>query len=1030
MTRRATRSYFSFEILLLLLFVCALSGSNTAGHAEGSAVMETAGTAVQLLDGADPMDVVRTVEMNRNRPALEPPSAALNDMSFDVDPTDSQMPVAAVGPAFFIGKEPTYGLAGGNQQAPVVAFDGTNYLVVWQDERSSFGYVDIYGARVGGDGTVLDPGGIAVSTGLTYKQNPAVAFNGTDYLVVWQEGSIGSPDIHGARVSVDGLVLDATGIAISTASSYQQYPSVASDGANCLVAWEDGRNGSRDIYAARVNGAGGVLDASGIAVYASAYDQESPSVAFDGTNYLVVWHDGRNGSRDIYGARVATDGSVLDASGIQVNTWSYDQQYAAVAFDGTNYMVVWEDNRSGSRDIYGARVDVDGAVLDAGGIAISTAAFDQLDPELAFDGTNYLVTWEDNRSGSRDIYGARVATDGSVLDALGMAISTLAHDERGASVAFDGTNYMVVRQDDSFGFADIYGARLAVDGSVLDADGISISTAAYNQRHPAVAYDGTNYLVVWHDGRPGGDPYYWDIYGARVAADGTLIDTSGIAICTVPLSQKYPAVAFNGTDYLVVWQDDRSGTSSDIYGARIAVDGSVLDPDGMAISTASYDQRYPAMSFDGTNCLVVWEDERNSGTWDIYGARVAVDGTVLDPTGFAVCTVIADQYRPAVAFDGIDYLVVWHDFRASPDADIFGARVAADGSLLDPSGIGISTAAEGQYVPAVAFNKTSYLVVWHDERSGDAYDIYGARVRVDGSVLDPAGIEISSAVGNQYSAAIAFNGTDCLVVWEDGRTGAFDIFGTRVDTAGMVLDVSGMPISTASRDQSAAALAFGPSCSCLITYESFMSPPVYDTYRIWGNIWSGPTPLTFASASASAKNGCAELSWEMGVEVTASSFSIQRAEKREGPFGELDVDVYRRSEHSFSCVDCSVVSGKTYWYRIVLRGLSGDEAYGPIEVTVSPVPVASKLGQNYPNPFNPFCVIQYEVAFGSRASMRVFDPSGSVVRTLFDAWREPGVYSETWDGRADDGRELPSGVYFYRLECGDFSAVRKMVLLR
>jgi hypothetical protein len=209
-----------------------------------------------------------------------------------------------------------------------------------------------------------------------------------------------------------------------------------------------------------------------------------------------------------------------------------------------------------------------------------------------------------------------------------------------------------------------------------------------------------------------------------------------------------------------------------------------------------------------------------------------------------------------------------------------------------------------------------------------------------------------------------------------------------------------------------------------------MSPPVYNTYRIWGNIWSGPTPLTFASASASAQNGRVELSWEMGVEVSASSFSIQRSEQKEGPFIELDVLVFRNSEHSFSCIDRSVVSGRTYWYKIVLEGFAGNETYGPVEVYVSPAPAAYKLCQNYPNPFNPFCIIRYDVAVRGRASLAVFDVTGSIVRTLFDAWREPGVYSESWDGRADDGRELPSGVYFYKFECGDFVATRKMVLLR
>jgi hypothetical protein len=62
--------------------------------------------------------------------------------------------------------------------------------------------------------------------------------------------------------------------------------------------------------------------------------------------------------------------------------------------------------------------------------------------------------------------------------------------------------------------------------------------------------------------------------------------------------------------------------------------------------------------------------------------------------------------------------------------------------------------------------------------------------------------------------------------------------------------------------------------------------------------------------------------------------------------------------------------------------------------------------------------------------LRVFDVSGALVRTLVDAWREPAEYSEIWDGRADDGSAMPSGVYFYQLEAEKFVDGRTMVLLR
>ncbi len=86
--------------------------------------------------------------------------------------------------------------------------------------------------------------------------------------------------------------------------------------------------------------------------------------------------------------------------------------------------------------------------------------------------------------------------------------------------------------------------------------------------------------------------------------------------------------------------------------------------------------------------------------------------------------------------------------------------------------------------------------------------------------------------------------------------------------------------------------------------------------------------------------------------------------------------------------------------------------------------------QSYPSPFNPTCTIRYEVPSAGRLSIRVFDATGSLVRTLVDAWREPGSYSEVWDGKADDGITLPSGVYLYCLEAGDFVTSRKTVLLR
>ena len=81
-------------------------------------------------------------------------------------------------------------------------------------------------------------------------------------------------------------------------------------------------------------------------------DQYDPAVAFDGTNYLVVWRDDRALS-DVHGARVTQQGAVLDEDSIRSRRDPATSGSREVAFDGTNYLVVWEDIVDNDRHVYG-----------------------------------------------------------------------------------------------------------------------------------------------------------------------------------------------------------------------------------------------------------------------------------------------------------------------------------------------------------------------------------------------------------------------------------------------------------------------------------------------------------------------------------------------------------------------------------------------------------------------------------------------------------------------------------------------------
>src|SRR5439155_16192660 len=132
----------------------------------------------------------------------------------------------------------------------------------------------------------------------------------------------------------------------------------------------------------------------------------------------------------------------------------------------------------------------------------------------------------------------------------------------------------------------------------------------------------------------------------------------------------------------------------------------------------------------GSDYLVAWEDYRNAGASgaDIYGTRVSTAGVVANPGGIALTTAAGDQLSPAVAGSSSDFLVVWQDGRnlGANNVDIYGTRVSSAGTVLNPAGLAISTSAGGQYSPAVAFGSNNYLVVWADGSNlgATAVDIY------------------------------------------------------------------------------------------------------------------------------------------------------------------------------------------------------------------------------------------------------------------------------------------------------------------
>jgi hypothetical protein len=322
----------------------------------------------------------------------------------------------------------------------------------------------------------------------------------------------------------------------------------------------------------------------------------------------------------------------------------------------------------------------------------------------------------------------------TIADGLGEPISV--------DAASDGASYLVAYVAGNV----LLGARLAADGTPMGGPitiAPEVSGSALDVDPPALAFGSGKYLIVYER--------YTDqrhLYARTISPGG---DVSGeIVISEAKGGQDAPAVTFDGEHFLVVWQDGRNQVSyddTDIYAARVAPDGTVLDPSGIAVSTAPGAQITPHAAFDGTRDIVVWFDATDTslfGEGNVRGARLGTDGSLIDGPpeagGFTVNDGPDVKDRPRALALGQGTLVVWGTpgFPGNGGAGLFGAHLGADGTPLGATGgegLALSGPPEDSarfLLPTAAALADRGLVVWLDD-----VELGGSTKAVRGAALCP-----------------------------------------------------------------------------------------------------------------------------------------------------------------------------------------------------------------------------------------------------------------------------------------------------
>ncbi len=461
------------------------------------------------------------------------------------------------------------------------------------------------------------------------------------------------------------------------------------------------------------------------------------------------------------------------------------------------------------------------------------------------------------------------------------------------------------------------------------------------------------------------------------------------------------------------------------------------------------------LRFTADGCLL-WSAYLNgAGNQVDEGEDVAVDsaGNVLVAgttwSGGDGNDIVAAKFDP----DGNEVWRVVYDSPEHADDVAVAAALASSGALV-VTGVTGGSDDEGDVITfcVTPDGVLNWVQRYHSE--GDHQD-QPADVAVDSAgnalVAGTAGSALYDVNGNYVTIKYDSNGTrqwvqsyDLAGDWDRAASLAVDsvgsayVTGSATDQCGhtVIATVKYAPggqlawetIYKAQGEASAAKIALGRNGAVYVTgsvSENKMRTKIVTIkYHQSGTL----VPVELVGLEVHPDAGGIRLSWETKTESENYGFEVQR--QRVGGAKWVTVGFVRGSGtteevHRYSFVDRSVPAAGLYRYRLKQIDVDGSSTFSqPVSVFVS-VPRSADLLVACPNPFNGETVLQYEVRTGGRVQLVIFDVHGRQVGKLVAASRSPGKYRAVWRPE-----ELPSGVYFARLQTPARMQVAKLILLR
>ena len=174
-------------------------------------------------------------------------------------------------------------------------------------------------------------------------------------------------------------------------------------------------------------------------------------------------------------------------------------------------------------------------------------------------------------------------------------------------------------------------------------------------------------------------------------------------------------------------------------------------------------------------------------------------------------------------------------------------------------------------------------------------------------------------------------------------------------------------------------------------------------------------------------NGHVHASWR--IDGASSLLGVVQRRQDGGEWTNLTVPT-PISGHTFVYDDGSIVLGARYDYRLFLQDQTGSWYTNEASILIPSTPLISRMRRVAPNPFRSQTSIWFDVARPSRTTIRIFNATGRLVRTLTDAVLAPNQYKYDWDGSDTRGHPAAAGIYFCLFESGATRETTRITLLK